>query len=44
MDRLFQDTALFNEYHALIVELGKQACRPKPQCSICCLAKAVSTG
>ena len=38
MDRLSMDTALFNEYHALIVELGKQACRPKPQCSACCLA------
>jgi len=30
--------ALFNEYHALIVELGKQVCRPKPQCQKCCLA------
>ena len=38
MDRLPQDTARFNEYHALIVELGKQSCRPKPQCSACCLA------
>jgi len=38
MDRLALDTVLFNEYHALIVELGKQACRPKPQCSACCLA------
>lgn len=38
MDRLSQDTAQFNEYHALIVELGKQACRPKPQCTVCCLS------
>jgi endonuclease III related protein len=38
MDRLPLDTALFNEYHALIVELGKQACRPKPQCAACCLS------
>lgn len=38
MDRLTIDTTLFNEYHALIVELGKQACRPKPQCRSCCLS------
>lgn len=29
------DVALFNEYHALIVELGKTFCRPKPQCQGC---------
>ena len=44
IDRLPQDTALFNEYHALIVELGKQACRPKPQCSACCLAASCQHG
>ncbi|WP_277057508.1 endonuclease III domain-containing protein [Trichlorobacter lovleyi] len=42
MDRLTLDTALFNEYHALLVELGKQACRPRPQCSSCCLAAQCS--
>lgn len=26
---------LFNEYHALIVRLGKDYCRPKPLCSSC---------
>ena len=26
---------LYNEYHALIVELGKNICRPKAQCDIC---------
>lgn len=44
MDRLSMDTALFNEYHALIVELGKQACRPKPQCTVCCLAASCQHG
>lgn len=38
MERLTLDTALFNEYHALIVELGKQACRPRPRCNVCCLS------
>lgn len=37
MDQLSEDPALFNEYHALIVELGKSVCRPTPQCSSCCL-------
>ncbi len=32
------DTALFNEYHALIVRHGKEICRPKPRCGACCLA------
>lgn len=29
---------LFNEYHALIVQLGKQHCRPRPGCESCCLS------
>lgn len=29
------DAALFNEYHALIVTLGKQFCRPRPRCAGC---------
>jgi endonuclease-3 related protein len=37
MDCLPHETALFNEYHALIVELGKGVCRPKPRCTACCL-------
>lgn len=44
MDRLPQDTVLFNEYHALIVELGKQACRPKSRCNACCLAASCQHG
>jgi endonuclease III related protein len=29
------DLALFNEYHALIVALGKHHCRPTPRCAGC---------
>lgn len=36
MDALPHDTALFNEYHALIVRCGKDFCRKtKPRCAIC---------
>ena len=30
-----QDVKMFNEYHALIVMLGKEFCRPKPRCEGC---------
>ncbi len=30
-----RDRQLFNEYHALIVEVGKDFCRPKPRCESC---------
>lgn len=36
--RLPADVALYNEYHALIVNLGKAVCRPKPRCELCPLA------
>ena len=29
------DTQLFNEYHALLVRVGKNWCRPKPRCAGC---------
>ncbi|MBI5149979.1 MAG: endonuclease III domain-containing protein [Candidatus Omnitrophica bacterium] len=29
------DTAMFNEYHALIVALGKNYCKPNPSCDRC---------
>lgn len=29
------DVALFNEYHALLVCVGKEYCKPKPNCSGC---------
>lgn len=36
MDALPHDTALFNEYHALIVRCGKEFCRKtKPRCESC---------
>ncbi len=36
MDNLPADTPLFNEYHALIVRLGKEYCRPRdPRCEAC---------
>lgn len=31
---------VFNEYHALIVNHGKNVCRTKPLCRACCLADA----
>ncbi|MDP2917407.1 MAG: endonuclease III domain-containing protein [Dehalococcoidia bacterium] len=37
MDNLPHDTRMFNEYHALLVQLGKDACRKKPRCRGCCL-------
>jgi len=33
--KLPADVKLFNEYHALLVCLGKEFCRPKPLCSNC---------
>ncbi|MFH1655970.1 MAG: endonuclease III domain-containing protein [Candidatus Omnitrophota bacterium] len=35
MDNLSCDVKLFNEYHALIVKLGKDICKKVPQCHIC---------
>jgi endonuclease-3 related protein len=32
---LVNDVALFNEYHALLVRLGKEYCKPKPKCADC---------
>jgi endonuclease-3 related protein len=37
MDNLPADVALFNEYHALLVCLGKDVCRKRPLCPQCCL-------
>ena len=33
------DSAVFNEYHALIVRHGKEKCRVSPQCAKCCLGE-----
>lgn len=35
MNNLKPNVKLFNEYHALIVKLGKDICKTKPNCSIC---------
>ncbi|MFA5240598.1 MAG: endonuclease [Phycisphaerae bacterium] len=37
MSNLEPDAPLFNEYHALLVKLGKDVCRKKPLCPACCL-------
>ena len=36
-DNLPLDAKLFNEYHALLVCLGKNVCRRQPLCADCCL-------
>ncbi len=43
-ENLDNDERLFNEYHALIVKLGKEVCTKKPKCSICLLNKSCKTG
>lgn len=35
MDNLSQDKKMYNEYHALLVRLGKELCKSKPLCEIC---------
>ena len=35
MSAFDHDVAMFNEYHALIVALGKNYCKPKPLCERC---------
>jgi endonuclease-3 related protein len=39
-----QDVPLFNEYHALLVEVGKEHCRKRPQCEGCPLAEMLPPG
>jgi endonuclease-3 related protein len=36
-DNLPADVGLFNEYHALLVQLAKDVCRQRPICPRCCL-------
>ena len=42
-DNLAEDVKLFNEYHALLVKLGKEYCRPKARCAGCPLEKLPHT-
>jgi len=37
MDNLPSDEKLYNEYHALLVRHGKEACKTSPLCHHCCL-------
>jgi endonuclease-3 related protein len=37
MANLPADAPLFNEYHALIVQHGKEHCRKNPRCTGCSL-------
>jgi len=39
MSRLPPEAALYNEYHALIVAVGKDFCRPVPRCERCPLRR-----
>ena len=32
------ETSLYEEYHALLVQTGKEYCRPQPRCATCPLA------
>jgi endonuclease III related protein len=43
MDCLPPDVNIHNEYHALLVRLGKEACRKRPVCNVCCL-KSICPG
>lgn len=38
------DTEVYNEYHALIVALGKRVCLPAPRCGECVLSSICDTG
>ena len=38
-ENLPKSVRLYNEYHALIVRLGKEICRPKPRCADCPLRR-----
>jgi endonuclease-3 related protein len=44
MDHLPADVGLFQEYHALLVRLGKDFCRPRPKCAECPLANWLPAG
>ena len=43
-DHLPHDAKMFNEYHALIVRLGKEFCRKQPNCDECPLADLLPDG
>ncbi len=39
MEALQPNAALYNEYHALLVAVGKEYCRPVPRCAACPLRR-----
>jgi endonuclease-3 related protein len=39
MRQLEPDVRTYNEYHALLVKLGKECCRPRPRCEACPLRR-----
>ena len=43
-DHLDMDVELFNEYHALIVRLGVEYCKPTPKCDECPLRHRLPPG
>lgn len=44
MSNLPKDVKLYNEYHALIVKVGKELCRKRPECRQCPLNKIGRAG
>jgi endonuclease III related protein len=38
-----REVLMFNEYHALLVALGKETCHKQPRCDSCCLSDLCST-
>lgn len=40
MENLPANAGVFNEYHALLVRHGKEACKKAPLCTLCCLREA----
>ena len=38
-EKLGEDVALYNEFHALIVQHAKMVCKKQPECQGCCLIK-----
>lgn len=39
-----RDVELYKDFHAQVVELGKEYCRPKPRCAECPLKEVCETG
>ncbi len=42
-EALPEDVPMFNEYHALIVRVGKEFCRPTPRCDGCPLESLLAS-